>query len=138
MEHRQKAQCERTQKVTCHCRTLCNNSGAEFVPTSHYVDIVSLDTLVDDLSDRREKASIQPFFCRSESNRLCARDDSDDRWKKVMALPTFVSENAVAYWADDLKVFCCVSDIATSRMSRQFFDRCRLRKLVKLGAVDML
>ena len=38
---------------------------------------------------------------------MCVRDDSDERWKEVMALPTFDSENA--HWADDLKVLCSAS-----------------------------
>ena len=69
----------------------------QFLSSSHCVDTTLWETQVDGLSDSEEKTSIQSFLCRSESNRLRVRDDTEDRWKKVMALPT-----------GDLKVLQCV------------------------------
>ena len=70
---------------------------------SHHVDVAPWETLGDDENGDTERSLIHSFWCRSESNPLCFRANSDDTWKEIMARLAIVSDHAAAHWTDDLK-----------------------------------
>ena len=76
-----------------------------FPPTSHYLEVIPWDILVDDVDVGVEAVPFQSFLRRSVSDQVFVGDDSAGMCGNLSELPTFTADDAAAHWLTYIGAF---------------------------------